>query len=114
MGGEDSHTFVTPTARNKCKSKEGDSEEEEDEDDTSEDQGEEDDDDEESVGTKGKKAEICEEEVSDGMTLRLKPALKSLFCSCKCQQIHWPPANEIFPFRTTVCTQPAWRSWRNR
>nr|XP_040058495.1 bromodomain adjacent to zinc finger domain protein 2B isoform X2 [Gasterosteus aculeatus aculeatus] len=62
VGGEDSHTFVTPTARNKCKSKEGDSEEEEDEDDTSEDQGEEEDDDEESVGTKGKKAEICEEE----------------------------------------------------
>ncbi|KAM8856300.1 bromodomain adjacent to zinc finger domain protein 2B-like isoform 2-T4 [Spinachia spinachia] len=63
VGAEDSHTFVTPTARNKCNRKEGDSEEEEDEEDTSEDQGEDDDDDdEESVGTKGKKAEMCEEE----------------------------------------------------
>ncbi|KAL6100758.1 baz2b [Pungitius sinensis] len=62
VGGEDSHSFVTPTARNKCKRKEGDSEEEEDEEDTSEDQGEDDDDEEESVGAKGKKAEICEEE----------------------------------------------------
>ena len=70
MGGEDSHTSVTPTARNKCKRKEGDSEEEEDEDDDSEDQGDEDDDDEEeSGGKKGKKSEICEEEVSDSMML---------------------------------------------
>ncbi|KAI9530420.1 hypothetical protein NQZ68_004438, partial [Dissostichus eleginoides] len=70
VGGEDSHTSVTPTARNKCKRKEGDSEEEEDEDDDSEDQGDEDDDDEEeSGGKKGKKSEICEEEVSDSMML---------------------------------------------
>ncbi|XP_033965632.1 bromodomain adjacent to zinc finger domain protein 2B isoform X1 [Pseudochaenichthys georgianus] len=63
VGGEDSHTSVTPTARNKCKRKEGDSEEEEDEEDDSEDQGDEDDDDEEeSGGKKGKKSEICEEE----------------------------------------------------
>lgn len=63
VGGEDSHAFVTPTARNKCKRKEGDSEEEEDEDDDSEDQGDDDDDEEEeSGGKKGKKAEICEEE----------------------------------------------------
>ncbi|XP_070770351.1 bromodomain adjacent to zinc finger domain protein 2B [Enoplosus armatus] len=63
VGGEDSHTFVIPTARNKCKRKEGDSEEEEDEDDDSEDQGEEEEEEEEeSGGKKGKKAEICEEE----------------------------------------------------
>ncbi|XP_031714189.1 bromodomain adjacent to zinc finger domain protein 2B-like isoform X2 [Anarrhichthys ocellatus] len=63
VGGEDSHTFVIPAARNKCKRKEGDSEEEEDEDDTSEDQGEDDDDEEEELGgRKGKTAEICEEE----------------------------------------------------
>ncbi|XP_059199016.1 bromodomain adjacent to zinc finger domain protein 2B-like [Centropristis striata] len=63
VGGEDSHTFVIPTVRNKCKRKEGDSEEEEDEDDDSEDQGDDDDDEEEeSGGKKGKKAEICEEE----------------------------------------------------
>ncbi|KAM7380595.1 hypothetical protein PAMP_003878 [Pampus punctatissimus] len=64
VGGEDSHTLVIPTARNKCKRKEGDSEEEEDEDDESEDQGDDDDDDEEeeSGGKKGRKAEICEEE----------------------------------------------------
>ncbi|XP_026231800.1 bromodomain adjacent to zinc finger domain protein 2B isoform X3 [Anabas testudineus] len=64
VGGEDSHTFVIPTARNKCKRKEGDSEEEEDEEDDSEDQGDNDDDEdgEESGGKKGKKAEIYEEE----------------------------------------------------
>ncbi|XP_056289566.1 bromodomain adjacent to zinc finger domain protein 2B isoform X2 [Pseudoliparis swirei] len=64
VGGEDCHIVVIPTARNKCKRKDGDSEEEEDEDDTSEDQGEDDDDDEEEElgGRKGKKAEICEEE----------------------------------------------------
>ncbi|XP_033473301.1 bromodomain adjacent to zinc finger domain protein 2B isoform X4 [Epinephelus lanceolatus] len=63
VGGEDSHTFVIPTARNKGKRKDGDSEEEEDEDDDSEDQGDDDDDEEEeSGGKKGKKAEICEEE----------------------------------------------------
>ncbi|XP_070694020.1 bromodomain adjacent to zinc finger domain protein 2B-like [Pempheris klunzingeri] len=63
VGGEDSHTFVIPTARSKCKRKEGDSEEEEDEEDDSEDQGDDDDDEEEeSGGKKGKKAEICEEE----------------------------------------------------
>ncbi|XP_069558573.1 bromodomain adjacent to zinc finger domain protein 2B-like isoform X2 [Brachyistius frenatus] len=63
VGGEDSHSFVNPTVRNKCKRKEGDSEEEEDEDDDSEDQGEDDEEEEEeSVGKKGKKAEICEEE----------------------------------------------------
>uniref|UniRef100_A0A8C4EDA8 Bromodomain adjacent to zinc finger domain 2B n=1 Tax=Dicentrarchus labrax TaxID=13489 RepID=A0A8C4EDA8_DICLA len=62
-GGEDNHTFVIPTARNKCKRKEGDSEEDEDEDDDSEDQGDDDDEEEEDlVGKKGKKAEICEEE----------------------------------------------------
>ncbi|XP_041806612.1 bromodomain adjacent to zinc finger domain protein 2B isoform X3 [Chelmon rostratus] len=63
VGGEDSHSFAIPTARNKCKRKEGDSEEEEDEDDDSEDQGDDDDEEEEeSGGKKGKKAEICEEE----------------------------------------------------
>ncbi|XP_038576345.1 bromodomain adjacent to zinc finger domain protein 2B-like isoform X2 [Micropterus salmoides] len=63
VGGEDNHTFVIPTPRNKCKRKEGDSEEEEEEDDDSEDQGDEDDEEEEeSGGKKGKKAEICEEE----------------------------------------------------
>ncbi|XP_029314808.1 bromodomain adjacent to zinc finger domain protein 2B isoform X2 [Cottoperca gobio] len=62
VGGEDSHTFVIPTARNKCKRKEGDSEEEEDEDDDSEDQDDDDDEDEESGGKKGKKADVCEEE----------------------------------------------------
>lgn len=66
MGGEDSHTFVIPTARSKCKRKEGDSEEEEDEDDDSEDQVDDDEEEEEdSGGKKGKKAEICEEEVSN-------------------------------------------------
>uniref|UniRef100_A0A4W6FTI0 Bromodomain adjacent to zinc finger domain 2B n=1 Tax=Lates calcarifer TaxID=8187 RepID=A0A4W6FTI0_LATCA len=61
--GEDSHTFAIPTARSKCKRKDGDSEEEEDEDDDSEDQGDDDDEEEEeSGGKKGKKAEICEEE----------------------------------------------------
>uniref|UniRef100_UPI0037E82B33 bromodomain adjacent to zinc finger domain protein 2B n=1 Tax=Semicossyphus pulcher TaxID=241346 RepID=UPI0037E82B33 len=63
VGGEDSHTFIIPAARSKCKRKEGDSEEEEDEDDDSEDQGDDDDDEEEeSGGRKGKKAETCEEE----------------------------------------------------
>ncbi|KAI3356190.1 hypothetical protein L3Q82_017448, partial [Scortum barcoo] len=62
-GGEDNHTFVMPTARHKCKRKEGDSEEEEDDDEDSEDQGDDDDEEEEeSVGKKGKKAELCEEE----------------------------------------------------
>uniref|UniRef100_A0A8D3AKP8 Bromodomain adjacent to zinc finger domain 2B n=1 Tax=Scophthalmus maximus TaxID=52904 RepID=A0A8D3AKP8_SCOMX len=66
VGGEDSHTFVIPTARSKCKRKEGDSEEEEDEDDDSEDQVDDDEEEEEdSGGKKGKKAEICEEEVSN-------------------------------------------------
>ncbi|XP_019110796.2 bromodomain adjacent to zinc finger domain protein 2B isoform X3 [Larimichthys crocea] len=61
--GEESHTFVNPSTRNKCKRKEGDSEEEDDEEDDSEDQGDDDDEDEEeSGGKKGKKAEICEEE----------------------------------------------------
>uniref|UniRef100_A0A3B4V579 Bromodomain adjacent to zinc finger domain 2B n=1 Tax=Seriola dumerili TaxID=41447 RepID=A0A3B4V579_SERDU len=68
VGGEDSHTCVIPTARSKCKRKEGDSEEEDDEDDDSEDQGDDDDEEEEdSGGKKGKKAEICEEEVSNSM-----------------------------------------------
>lgn len=68
--GEDSHTFAIPTARSKCKRKDGDSEEEEDEDDDSEDQGDDDDEEEEeSGGKKGKKAEICEEEVSNSMML---------------------------------------------
>ncbi|XP_069389334.1 bromodomain adjacent to zinc finger domain protein 2B isoform X3 [Paralichthys olivaceus] len=63
VGGDDSHTFVIPTARSKCKRKEGDSEEEEDDDDDSEDQGDDDDEEEEdSGGKKGKKVEICEEE----------------------------------------------------
>lgn len=80
MGAEESHTFAIPTARNKCKRKEGDSEEEEDEDDDSEDQGDDDDEEEEeSGGKKGKKAEICEEEVSDSMMLLLEPAAKSVF-----------------------------------
>lgn len=80
VGGEDSHSFVIPTARNKCKRKEGDSEEEEDEDDDSEDQGDDDDEEEEeSGGKKGKKAEICEEEVSDSMVLLLEVAAKSVF-----------------------------------
>lgn len=75
VGGEDSHTSVIPAARNKGKRKEGDSEEEEDEDDDSEDQGDDDDDEEEeSGGKKGKKAEICEEEVSDSEMLLLEPA----------------------------------------
>ncbi|XP_023136830.2 bromodomain adjacent to zinc finger domain protein 2B isoform X2 [Amphiprion ocellaris] len=63
VGGEDNHTFIIPTVRNKCKRKEGDSEEEEDDDDDSDDQGDDDEDEEEeSGGKKGKKAEICEEE----------------------------------------------------
>ncbi|KAG7227522.1 hypothetical protein INR49_005337, partial [Caranx melampygus] len=63
VGGEDSQTCVIPTARGKCKRKEGDSEEEEDEEDDSEDQGDDDEEDEEdSGGKKGKKAETCEEE----------------------------------------------------
>ncbi|KAF1382497.1 hypothetical protein PFLUV_G00144400 [Perca fluviatilis] len=63
VGGENSHSLVIPTASNKCKRKEGDSEEEEDEDDDSEDQVDDDDDEEEeSGGKKGKKAEMCEEE----------------------------------------------------
>uniref|UniRef100_A0A7N8WQ03 Bromodomain adjacent to zinc finger domain 2B n=1 Tax=Mastacembelus armatus TaxID=205130 RepID=A0A7N8WQ03_9TELE len=63
VGLEDSHSFVIPTGRNKCKRKEGDSEEEEDEDDDSEDQGdEEEEEEEESGGKKGKKAEMCEDE----------------------------------------------------
>lgn len=116
MGGEDCHIVVIPTARNKCKRKDGDSEEEEDEDDTSEDQGEDDDDDEEEElgGRKGKKAEICEEEVSDGTMLFLEPATEMSVCYSKCQPVHRPRANEIFSSRTTVSTRPAWRSWRNR
>uniref|UniRef100_A0A3P8TIU4 Bromodomain adjacent to zinc finger domain 2B n=1 Tax=Amphiprion percula TaxID=161767 RepID=A0A3P8TIU4_AMPPE len=63
VGGEDNHTFIIPTVRNKCKRKEGDSEEEEDDDDDSDDQGDDDEEEEEeSGGKKGKKAEICEEE----------------------------------------------------
>lgn len=75
MGVGDSHIFVIPPARNKCKRKEGDSEEEDDEEDDSEDQGdEEEEDEEESVGKKGKKAELCDEEVSDGVRLLPEPA----------------------------------------
>lgn len=78
--GEESHTFVNPSTRNKCKRKEGDSEEEDEEEDDSEDQGDDDDEDEEeSGGKKGKKAEICEEEVSDSTMLFLEPAAKSVF-----------------------------------
>ncbi|XP_040003786.1 bromodomain adjacent to zinc finger domain protein 2B-like isoform X3 [Xiphias gladius] len=64
VGGEDSHALIIPTARSKCKRKEGgDSEEEEDEDDESEDQGDDEEEEEEdSGGKKGKKTEICEEE----------------------------------------------------
>lgn len=66
MGGEDSRTLVIPAVTNKSKNKEGDSEEEEDEDDDTEDQGDDDDEDEEeSGGRKGKKTDVCEEEVSD-------------------------------------------------
>lgn len=80
MGGEDSHASVIPTARNKCKRKEGDSDEEEDEDDESEDQGDDDDEEEEeSGGKKGRKAEICDEEVSDKKILIMKPVAKSVF-----------------------------------
>lgn len=80
MGGEDSHTLVIPTARNKCKRKEGESEEEEDEDDESEDQGDDDEEEEEeSGGKKGRKAEICEEEVSDNKMLIMEPAATSVF-----------------------------------
>lgn len=97
MGGD-----VIHTARNKCKRKEGDSEEEEDEDDDSEDQGDDDNDEEgeESGGKKGKKVDICEEEVS--------------VCFSECQPVHQPHTNEMFLSRTTVYTQPAWRNWRNR
>ncbi|XP_047198533.1 bromodomain adjacent to zinc finger domain protein 2B isoform X3 [Hippoglossus stenolepis] len=63
VGGDDSLTFVIPTARSKCKRKEGDSEEEEEDDDDSEDQVDDDEEEEEdSGGKKGKKAEMCEEE----------------------------------------------------
>lgn len=77
VGGEDSHTFVVPAIKNKSKRKEGDSEEEEEEDDDSEDQGDDDEEEEEeSEGKKGKKAEICEEEVS-GSPL-MQPLVKSV------------------------------------
>ncbi|XP_034430943.1 LOW QUALITY PROTEIN: bromodomain adjacent to zinc finger domain protein 2B [Hippoglossus hippoglossus] len=63
VGGDDSLTFVIPTARSKCKRKEGDSEEEEEDDDDSEDQSDDDEEEEEDSGErKGKKAEMCEEE----------------------------------------------------
>ncbi|KAM9342253.1 bromodomain adjacent to zinc finger domain protein 2B [Pholidichthys leucotaenia] len=63
VGGEENHTFVISTIRNKCKRKEGDSEEEEDEEDGSDDQGDEEEEEEEEMGgKKGKKAEICEED----------------------------------------------------
>lgn len=68
MGGENNNTFVVSTVRDKCKRK--DSEEEEDEDDDSEDQGDEDDEEEEELtGKKGKKADLCEEEVSGSSML---------------------------------------------
>lgn len=68
LRGEDSFTFVSPPVRNKCKRKEGDSEEEDDDEDDSEDQREDDEEEEEeSGGKKGKKTDICEEEVSDSM-----------------------------------------------
>lgn len=64
---ENSQTSVKSTARQKCKRKEGESEDEDDEEEDTEDQGDEDDDEEEeeSGGKKGKKPEICDEEVSD-------------------------------------------------
>lgn len=111
MGGEDSHTCVIPTARGKCKRKEGDSEEEEDEDDDSEDQGDDDEEDEEdSGGKKGKKAEACEEEVSNGMMLFTGASSRISVCCSKCHLLHWPHTNEISSSRTTVYTQPAWKS----
>ncbi|XP_068613066.1 bromodomain adjacent to zinc finger domain protein 2B-like [Brachionichthys hirsutus] len=74
--GLDDHVFVIPTARNKCKRKEGDSEEDEEED--SEDQGDDDDEEEEeSVGKRGRKAEICEEE-DDGARLASMEELEKL------------------------------------
>uniref|UniRef100_A0A665UVF8 Bromodomain adjacent to zinc finger domain 2B n=1 Tax=Echeneis naucrates TaxID=173247 RepID=A0A665UVF8_ECHNA len=79
VGGEDVHTCVIPTARSKCKRKEGESEEEEDEDDDSEDQGEDDDeDDDDSGGKKGKKAEICEEEDDSVHTVSMEELEKQI------------------------------------
>uniref|UniRef100_A0A672IA59 DDT domain-containing protein n=1 Tax=Salarias fasciatus TaxID=181472 RepID=A0A672IA59_SALFA len=63
-GAEDNTAFTLPTIRNKRKRKDGDSEEEEDEEDDSDDQGDEDEDEEEEPGgKKGKKVDICDEEV---------------------------------------------------
>lgn len=68
LSGENNNAFVLPSVQSKSKRKEGDSEEEEDEDDDSDDQRDDDDEEEEeAVGKKGKKAEICEEEVSEVM-----------------------------------------------
>lgn len=73
MRREDSVSSSTPTVRNKCKRKEGDSDEEEDEEDDSEDQrDDEEEEEEESGGKKEKKTEICEEEVSKDTILSLE------------------------------------------
>lgn len=66
MRREDSFNPAAPAARSKCKRKEGDSEEDEDEEDDSEDQRDDDDEEEEEPAAKReKKADACEEEVSD-------------------------------------------------
>lgn len=68
--GENNHAFVLASVQNKSKRKEGDSEEEEDEDDDSEDQRDDEEEEEEEAGGKrGKKTDICEEEVSGNIML---------------------------------------------
>lgn len=68
--GENNHAFVLVSVQNKSKRKEGDSEEEEDEDDDSEDQRDDEEEEEEEAGGKrGKKTDICEEEVSGNIML---------------------------------------------
>ena len=63
-GGEDGQALGTPTAGRKRKRKDVDSEEDEDEDEDSDDEVD-DEDEEEAGGKRGKKADACEEEVSE-------------------------------------------------
>lgn len=102
MRREDSFNSAAPAVRNKSKRKEGDSDEDEDEEDDSEDQRDDDDEEEEEPGAKReKKTDTCEEEVS-----KKQPGWSLVVAHCR-------RSNETLSSRTTVHSQPRWRSWRN-
>ncbi|XP_061579577.1 bromodomain adjacent to zinc finger domain protein 2B isoform X2 [Cololabis saira] len=65
-GGNDNHTFGTAGVRNKCKTREGDSDEEEEDEDESDDQGDNNDEEEEESWGKKEKKTVTREEEDDG------------------------------------------------